>query len=99
MTTSLRLTLGPDQTITITHKGARAQPEPRTTKVVTSPNGDFTCIQRRWWPGDSARCQLCPSGRCVVDEGDVCCFGVRGSVTVAEARLFDANGLVWAEPG
>jgi hypothetical protein len=69
---------------------ALGQPSPVYAQLVVL--GDRTAIMRRWRPGDTERCQLCPVGTCVAYQ-NACLLGVPGLVEGDEALLFSTIGL------
>jgi hypothetical protein len=77
---------------------SRPQPIPYYAKVITTPDGSQTAMLRRWNPGDTARCRLCPVGRCIADD-DACFVMVKGRISEAQALTFDATKLVWPAEG
>lgn len=70
----------------------RIQPLPIDTRVVrfVSSNGDFSSVLRRWRPGDSERCRLCPTGKCWAQD-DLCLIAVNRFVATDEAPLLDVS--------
>lgn len=69
-----------------------AQPTPRSTKTLTTPDGAWTTIIRKWRPGDAEDCHLCPDGTCTLDYGS-CELMVPGAISPREARHYSTHGM------
>jgi hypothetical protein len=80
-----------------------AQPMPRFALVAPTPDGRWTAITRKFQPGESASCRLCPAGTCGAEE-DVCTLQFEGVVREEDALLISSVGLLrvgdrgWARP-
>jgi hypothetical protein len=71
------------------------QPIPIETRIAHLRNaaGWMTALYRRWRPGDSRLCHLCPRGECCAEE-DACLLLVPVRVSEIEAARFSTVGLV-----
>jgi hypothetical protein len=74
------------------------QPEPIDTRRVIAPGSGYTTIMRQWRPGETARCRLCPKGRCTAKD-DICLLTIRGIIPKEAAPTFNTAGLTWEEKG
>jgi hypothetical protein len=75
------------------------QPLPVSILVARMPIGGrvVTAITRQWLPGDSARCRLCPAGRCGAHE-DVCLLLFDREIPDAEVPLVEHQAGEVVEP-
>jgi hypothetical protein len=74
------------------------QPRPYDTEVLTTPDGAWTTIIRRWHHGDHEDCGLCPDGGCNARYG-ACSFMVPGRVSIGEARFYSTRGMTRVASG
>lgn len=78
----------------------RTQPRPVETRCAAMPCGlqTVTAIYRRWAPGESRQCRLCPA--CGAQD-DACLILVNQRVEASETPLYDATAepdLNWIDP-
>jgi hypothetical protein len=63
------------------------RPQPIPIQTLSVQRGGVTAILRRWMPGDTIACRLCPLGTCSATN-DACLVAVDGFVDAENAPFY-----------